>query len=645
VPTPAPPNGHDAPPAVGLPRLPYAAPRGLDPRALLVVAFAAGGASVASLDLMRGAPWWVVLFGAVVSTLFGGALLYVPRGPRLAGALGANVALTTLGVVMIAYAEYPSGSKLYDAVVTGPIVALPVLIAVLPPSLYAVRAAKQPAHDALDRVAVVASLWTALVPGGLGLMGVGFYWLTGESFGRGGLTWVLHALALAIGAVLAGVALVRDRGRARFLRAVHGGGAAGWEIAPRAATPPGSGALLPYLAGGGDEAALVAHVDEGAAPFRRGRVARAAAWISPDAAVTVPRRRLVGAMALVLAQVAAAAAFARDWLAHRTPLTAVEVAAGYYHTCARRDDGKVLCWGTNLQGRIDRGDRESRFHPVEVAGLDDATNLAAGAFFTCALRPSGEVVCLGSFLEGPSALRRIEGLPPARKIVAGFDLACALTRDGEVYCWELGPVNGGRFVQKETRARRVLKKADGVTDLGISHGWGCALGGFDLVCFEAARLDAGFRSEEVAPAQPSHAPGGVGYEPGSLAVGGPHGACAVTVDGLVHCWDRSPRDGTIRRPDWDRGAVVPGPRGARKVVLRDEDLCVLDRAGAVRCWKKDGAGGEPLLDRVVELVGSHDTACAVRDDRTLWCWGDRNDGGTLGDGTRHGHATPVLVRR
>lgn len=623
------------------PRLPYAAPRRLDPRAVLVFAFAAGGASVASLYLMRTAPWWVVLFGAAVPALFGGALVYVPRGLRLIGALGAGALLTTAGAVMIARVQFPSGSKLVETLLTGLVVALSVVVAVLLPSLFAVRAAKQPAHDTLERVFVVASVWTALVPGGLGLMNVVFYWITGESVGYGGLTWILHALALGFGAALAGATLARDQGRFRFLRAVRAGEAAGWDIAPRVAAPEGP--AIPFLAMGGDEAALVAHADEGAPPFRSARVAVTAAWVAPDVAARVLRRRLVAAAVLMLVQGAAAAAFAGDWLAHRGPLTAVELAAGYYHTCARRADGRVLCWGSNSLEWVGIHEREVLYHPVEVVGLDDAIQIAAGSLFTCALRRSGEVACWGSILKDRSTLMRIEGLPPARTIAAAENLACALTREDEVYCWASGQRWDERYM--ELSARRVPVKVVGATDLVVGYRFGCVLGGSELACFDSPGAAPAFPSEEPVCARAARGPGEASYAPGSLAAGFLHSVCAATEGGLVHCWDRDSTDRRIRRPACDRVAVVPGPRDARKVALRYDDLCVLDRAGEVRCWREDGTGGEPLLGQVVDIVGSLDTACAVREDHTLWCWGDRNDDGALGDGTRHGRATPVQVRR
>ena len=38
----------------------------------------------------------------------------------------------------------------------------------------------------------------------------------------------------------------------------------------------------------------------------------------------------------------------------------LEVAAGFYHTCARRNDGSVKCWGENFVGQLGLGDTAPR---------------------------------------------------------------------------------------------------------------------------------------------------------------------------------------------------------------------------------------------------------------------------------------------
>ncbi|WP_052555609.1 DUF4215 domain-containing protein [Enhygromyxa salina] len=80
---------------------------------------------------------------------------------------------------------------------------------------------------------------------------------------------------------------------------------------------------------------------------------------------------------------------------------AVEVTCGANHTCARRDDGEVLCWGDNSVGQLGLGNTNNIGDdelpviagPVQLGGV--ATQVSAGGNHTCALLEGGDVRCWG----------------------------------------------------------------------------------------------------------------------------------------------------------------------------------------------------------------------------------------------------------
>jgi alpha-tubulin suppressor-like RCC1 family protein len=75
---------------------------------------------------------------------------------------------------------------------------------------------------------------------------------------------------------------------------------------------------------------------------------------------------------------------------------AVEITTNYFHTCARRASGTVVCWGDNTFGQLGDGTVGIlRSTPVAVSGLSDAVEIDAGERHTCARRASGTVVCWG----------------------------------------------------------------------------------------------------------------------------------------------------------------------------------------------------------------------------------------------------------
>jgi hypothetical protein len=80
------------------------------------------------------------------------------------------------------------------------------------------------------------------------------------------------------------------------------------------------------------------------------------------------------------------------------PPVASTISAGGAHTCAIRQSGQAVCWGSNVYGELGNGtsgDRAFSNVPVNVTGLGDAKEISAGGGHTCAIRQSGQAVCWG----------------------------------------------------------------------------------------------------------------------------------------------------------------------------------------------------------------------------------------------------------
>ena len=72
------------------------------------------------------------------------------------------------------------------------------------------------------------------------------------------------------------------------------------------------------------------------------------------------------------------------------------VAAGFAHTCAIKTGGGVKCWGANNYGQLGDNSTANRTTPVDVVGLGaGAIDIAAGYSHTCALTAAGNVLCWG----------------------------------------------------------------------------------------------------------------------------------------------------------------------------------------------------------------------------------------------------------
>jgi len=78
----------------------------------------------------------------------------------------------------------------------------------------------------------------------------------------------------------------------------------------------------------------------------------------------------------------------------------VQVAAGARHTCARKQDGSLWCWGRNNVGQLGLGMNPLDFGsgvvvPTRVGVNDDWTHVAVHEFNTCALRDDASLWCWG----------------------------------------------------------------------------------------------------------------------------------------------------------------------------------------------------------------------------------------------------------
>ena len=135
--------------------------------------------------------------------------------------------------------------------------------------------------------------------------------------------------------------------------------------------------------------------------------------------------------------------------------TAVEVAAGSYHTCARLQNGAeqaLKCWGYNDYGQLGLGDTTSRgslggqmgdsLPAVQLGAGRTAVALALGGLNSCALLDNASVKCWGDTNHrGGEGGEMGDSLPavdlgPGRIVVqlaAGFGHTCAVFEDGELY--------------------------------------------------------------------------------------------------------------------------------------------------------------------------------------------------------------------
>ena len=136
------------------------------------------------------------------------------------------------------------------------------------------------------------------------------------------------------------------------------------------------------------------------------------------------------------------------------------ISTGTYHSCALLEDGSVRCWGYGADGRLGYGNTANVLSPASVGGVDlgpgrTAVAISAGGAHTCAIRDDGRVLCWGFGFDGQLGYGDAHDLgdtsapgshPPvdlgaghtARAISSGGLHTCAILDDGTVRCWGFG---------------------------------------------------------------------------------------------------------------------------------------------------------------------------------------------------------------
>lgn len=80
-----------------------------------------------------------------------------------------------------------------------------------------------------------------------------------------------------------------------------------------------------------------------------------------------------------------------------------DVAAGWFHTCARKHSGALFCWGDNVDGQLGLGSSAPQAMPTQVGTSTGWRALAVGHFHSCAFRHDG-LFCWGMNKDGQLGL-------------------------------------------------------------------------------------------------------------------------------------------------------------------------------------------------------------------------------------------------
>lgn len=323
----------------------------------------------------------------------------------------------------------------------------------------------------------------------------------------------------------------------------------------------------------------------------------------------------------------------------------VEISAGAEHTCARRGDGSVKCWGNGLDGRLGLGDilwhgsgpneMGDALAMVDLGYNRKARQVSAGHDHTCAVLEDWSVKCWGANGEGQLGQgdTQTRGDEPgemgdylsvvdlgvyrtARSVSAGHRDTCVVLDNGGVKCWgqdelgKLGQGNSGSLGDEPGEMGDYLSIIDlGRDEYAVSveatYQHTCALleSGF-IKCWgyqNAGRLGmegndaSGDDLAEMGDALPVV---DLGYNRhgASLGLGYLHSCAVLNDNGALKCWGYG-QGGRLGLGDNESRGVSADQMGdalqeialghdaaVRLVAPGDEHTCALLTNGAVKCW-------------------------------------------------------------
>jgi alpha-tubulin suppressor-like RCC1 family protein len=337
------------------------------------------------------------------------------------------------------------------------------------------------------------------------------------------------------------------------------------------------------------------------------------------------------------------------------PAVVVQVALGSDYGCARFSDGTLQCWGSNQNGQAGRPVNNT-MKPGIVPGLKDVEQVVIGQA-TVARLADGTVWGWGYNDAGQLGLHNFGGDHPARipevgkaEQISTSILTCGLERN-DITCVGT-PLDGGGGVDTKIQhfdghdVRTLLDGCLIMTD-GSLECWGVNLEG---------EVGVG---DKKPRATPTHV---LGLKDVVSAVSGGQFTCAVVRDGSAYCWGTNwaGQLGTGDTISRDRPArVVDVPR--LKVIAAGHDhACGVSEDGSVYCWGDDGADAlgfhqrvlvpNPIprklngLTDVVDIAAGTLDTCAIKQDHTVWCWGENTSGALGGGFASDESAKPVEVK-
>ena len=302
--------------------------------------------------------------------------------------------------------------------------------------------------------------------------------------------------------------------------------------------------------------------------------------------------------------------------------------------------GTLWAWGCNVFGQLGDGSTEDRSLPVKI--LEHVRSVSAGQSHTYAVLEDNTLWAWGRNVSSafPNSPGNMAGSAVPVKIMddvasasTGVCVHLAVKTDGSLWAW--GKYVGDKSNKQQSAPQKIMDNVSAACT-GYSHSLALKTDGtlwaWGLNTYGEAGDGSG--RNRLAPAK-------VMDNVVSMSAGYGFSA-AVKADGTLWTWGRNSQgelgDGTLGPWNiaWKWTSTDPEENASLQETLESW----------IETWgpqvNRDHSVPIQVLDRAVSVYASNNNAYALREDGTLWAWGN-NSSGNVGDGTIEDRLSPVPV--
>lgn len=290
----------------------------------------------------------------------------------------------------------------------------------------------------------------------------------------------------------------------------------------------------------------------------------------------------------------------------------VEITASLYHTCARRIDNSIFCFGNGGSGRLGNGLGTHQSKPVRAGAAANWLHVSAGGTHTCGIKGTGNLWCWGSNGFGQLGLGNTtsQTLPmyvsldrQFANIATGDNHSCAVENDGTLSCF--GRNNVGQIGDGTTNTQLAPTKINVDTAaMTPENDWNEVFAGRDTTCAtkkdgklycwgqnSSLQVSKTGGSFVMAPYLVETAAGAADADWATASVG--FTACGIKKDGRMYCWGRA-NEGQLGTGPLAASSAAPLEVGAgkvwKKVRINGFHICAQDDQDAIHCWGRNNSG-------------------------------------------------------